>query len=313
MLRDRRLPLYLVKSSLIVGIISWWPALYSVLLTSLDPLWKEVLAQFANAGVYTPTLWQLPILLGPAFLLALFTVIRNNPFRLQGLDDNSLFLRTWFLANFLLIYIPTDYQVHMLNGWQVPIAILATQGLFRYVMPFVADRLKLRVPNLQSPVPYSPSFQRGLAAALILVILPTNLYLLAWRFVDLSRHNYPFYLYRDEVTALAWLENNAKPDDGVLSSITVGQYVPAITGLHAFLAHWAQTVDYYNKEVMVKAFFANDTTDQQREAILRQYSVDYIFYGPAERSLGSYNPETASFLQIVYTSSRVKIYQIRAE
>ena len=69
--RDKKLPWYAIKSGLILGVISVWPALYSVMLTSLDPVWKAVLKQFANAGVYTPNLLHLPILFGITFILAL--------------------------------------------------------------------------------------------------------------------------------------------------------------------------------------------------------------------------------------------------
>ena len=74
-------------------------------------------------------------------------------------------------------------------------------------------------------------------------MLPTNLYLWAWRFTDLGRHDYPYYLYEDEIQALGWLRENAEPDDTALSSLALGQYIPAISGSKAFLAHWAQTVD----------------------------------------------------------------------
>jgi hypothetical protein len=304
LLRDRRLPIYLVKSGLIIGLISFSPALYSVLLTRLDPLWQEVLAQFDNAGVFTPNPLQLVVLLGPAFLLALFTFFKKNPLRLRGLDDKQLFLKAWFFFNFLLIYIPTDYQIHMLNGWQIPIAILATQGLFYYVLPFIANHLPPAIANPQS-------LQHVLALALIVLIIPTNLYLLAWRFFDLSRYDYPFYLSQDEIAAMGWLENHAKPDDVALSSLTTGQYIPALTGLHAFLAHWAQTVDYYGKEKMVTEFFATEVNNQRRQEIIKQYGVDYIFYGPAERALGNYSLETVPFLHPVFSSPQVQIFAVQ--
>lgn len=307
-LRDRRLPLYLLKSAIIIGLISWWPALYSVLLTSLDPLWQEVLAQFANAGVYTPYPWQLPVLLGLAFLLAVFTVLKENPFRLRGVSDNDLFVRAWFLANFLLIYIPTDYQIHMLNGWQVPIALLATQGFFQYVLPWLERIVRRRQGSWSSQ-----AIRRSAVIVLLLLILPTNLYLVVWRFVDLKRHDYPYYLHQEEVAALAWLETNANTDDVALSSLTIGQYLPALTGLHAFLAHWAQTADFFNKSAMVESFFAADTAEAQRRDILQRYSVDYVFYGPAERSLGNFNPATSALLQQVYASPQVEIYRVEAK
>lgn len=307
LLRDRRLPLYLIKSGLIVGLISCSPAIYSVLLTKLDPLWEKVLAQFANAGVYTPNLLQLPILLGPAFLLALYTVLRDNPLHLPAFDNDQLFLRAWFLGNFLLIYIPTDYQIHMLNGWQIPIAILATQGLFRYIVPSIENVLK------SSYFISTQLIQRGLVITLIVAILPTNLYLLTWRFVELARHDYPYYLYQDENLALQWLEANGQPDEVVLSSLTVGQYIPALTGQHAFLAHWAQTLDFYGKSAMVDEFFTKATPDAHRQQILEQYSVDYVFYGPAERALGGYDPSQSSMFVEVFSSPSTHIYSFRAD
>ncbi|MFN3332221.1 MAG: hypothetical protein ACK47M_06905, partial [Caldilinea sp.] len=217
-IRDRKLPIDLLWSGLIVGAISVWPALYSVWLTSLDPLWEQVLAQFANAGVYSPPLYRLPVLLGLPFLLALFTVIRQNPFRLHGVSNNDLFVRGWFWISFVLIYLPVDYQIHMLNGWQVPIAILATQGVFTYVVPalarwFATDKTPTRRLAITT------------ATAIILFSALTNIYLFGWRFYDLSRHDYPYYLYQDEIAALRWLEANAGSDAVVLSALEVGQYV----------------------------------------------------------------------------------------
>ncbi|MBI1295454.1 hypothetical protein GC175_10920 [bacterium] len=304
LLRDRRLPWFMIQSLFIIGIISWWPALYSVLLTSLDPLWKEVLAQFGNAGVFTPNLIQLPILLGLTFLLALLTVLRENPLNLTQWDNNALFLRAWFWSNFLLIYIPTDYQIHMLNGWQIPIAILAVVGLFRYVLP-AAQQLRPRMDT--------QTLRQGLVVLLIAAVIPTNVYLLAWRFVDLGRHDYPYYLHKDEVAAMAWLDANVAPDDVVLSSEMIGQYVPAHTGAHAFLAHWAQTVDYFNKVDAVEAFFNAETDNADRVDVLNSFSVDYVIVGPVERALGIDPLTEAPFAENVFSTPVVNVYAIQAD
>ncbi|MEZ4640048.1 MAG: hypothetical protein R2856_34670 [Caldilineaceae bacterium] len=302
LLRDRRLPWHMIVSLFIIGIISWWPALYSVLLTSLDPIWSEVLAQFDNAGVFTPNLLQLPVLLGFTFLLALFTLLRENPLRLQQWDNNALFLRAWFWANFALIYIPTDYQIHMLNGWQIPIAILAVEGLFRYVLP-AARRLRLRMDEA--------TLRRSLVVLVLAAVIPTNVYLFFWRFVDLSRHDYPYYLHQDEIAAMAWLDDHVAPDDVVLSSEMIGQYVPTLTGAHAFLAHWAQTVDYFTKVDAVDTFFGTQTDDGRRQTIDR-YSVDYVIVGPVERALGGDPLLDASFAENVFSTPLVNVYAVDA-
>jgi hypothetical protein len=232
-------------------------------------------------------------------------LIKERRWVLKDQDDKTLFLTAWFVFNFVLVYLPTDYQIKMLNGWQVPIAILATQGLFKYGLP-LAGRLSPR----RGWGWKADGLKAGLAAALLIVVAPTNLYLLGWRFVELRRHDYSYYLFKDEVGAMQWLSSNAGGDDVVLGSETTGQYVPALTGAHAFLAHWAQTVDYYGKTAMVKEFFAAGTSDVRRQDILRQYSVDYVIYGPAEQALGSYSPGDSAFLKEVFSSPKVKLYAV---
>jgi hypothetical protein len=300
-IRDRKLPMYLLWSGLIIGVISVWPALYSVWLTTHDPLWEQVLAQFANAGVYSPPLYRLPVLLGLPFLLALFTALRQNPFKLRGVSNNDLFVRGWFWISFVLIYLPVDYQIHMLNGWQVPIAILATQGIFAYVVPVLAHRSAL-----------GKTLVRRLAITTVAIIIAfsafTNIYLFGWRFYDLNRHDYPYYLYQDEIAALRWLEANAASEVVVLSSLAIGQYIPAETGAHAFLAHWAQTVDYYGKEAAVARFFDVATPEQERRQIVADFGVDYVFWGPMEQAIGNYILSDDANFQVMFTQGNVAIF-----
>jgi hypothetical protein len=242
--------------------------------------------------------------------LAIYTLIRQNPLKLQAIDDNQLFLIAWFLTNFALIYIPTDFQIHMLNGWQVPIAILAVQGLFRYIIPWISEYSETALRRVRGALPGPDGMRRAIAALFILVILPTNIYLWGWRFLDLKRHDYPYYLYKDETQAMNWMNGHGDPNQVVLSSLTTGQYVPMLTGMHAFLAHWAQTLDFYGKEQMVQDFFSANTSDAIRQSILRQYHVEYVLYGPAEKALGGYQPQDSSFLKPVYSSPQVVVYQV---
>ncbi len=310
-LRDRRLPMYIVKSGLIVGVLSCWPAIYSVMLTSLDPIWKGVLAQFSNAGVFTPNPLQLPLLLGIPLLLAIYTVVRDNPLKLKKVQDNDLFILGWFLVGFVLVYLPVDYQIHLLNGWQIPMAILATGGVFRYILPFVKKKLQSR-PALQKRKLNDPEIlRRSLAGLLVLVILPTNLYLWSWRFLDLSRHDYPYYLYQDEISAMSWLDTHVKPDDVVFSSLTIGQYIPAMTGAHAYLAHWAETLDFFHKSDVVNEFYSTGDSAAQREQILKDGKVSYVFYGPAERQIGDISLSSVPDLVPVFTSGLVSVYRVQ--
>ena len=304
-LRDRALPWYLIKSLIIIGLISCWPALYSVVLTKLDPVWKEVLSQFGNAGVYTPNLLQLPILLGPAFLVAMFAAVAMLIKQKLNWENKWLFALGWFFVQFPLVYLPVDFQIHMLNGWQIPIALLAVYGLTQYATRKTQDELRAA-----SPVLRLFASARTLYIILIIVLLPTNLYLWTWRFIDLRRHEYPFYLHKTELAAMHWIEQQPDPDAVVLSSLTTGQYLPMLTGKHAYLAHWAQTLRFFEKQANVKTFFAVETTDAQRQSILQKHTVRYVFFGPAEQALGSYNPATSPFLKMVFETPDVKVFEV---
>ncbi|MBI5670128.1 MAG: hypothetical protein HZC41_19195 [Chloroflexi bacterium] len=307
-LRDREFPLYLFKLGVIVVLVSMWPALQAFYITTADDVWKGVLAQFDNAGAWTPPPYLLPILMGLAWLLAIWALDLKTPWRNR--DDTHLFLLAWFLAHFVLIYIPLNFQIHLLSGWQVVIGVLATIGLYRRVLPWLQRRL-----------PHVSPQRLALAASvvLVLVVIPTNVYILAWRFVDLRRYDYPFYADKDVLAALDYLETQAQPDDVVLSGLTVGQYVPALTGARAFLAHWAQTLDFYTKERLAQQFFTDTTTDADRLGILKTYSVDYVLASDQELALdtakvnGGYDPSLSPFLTEVFRQGQAAVYQVDAD
>jgi len=305
-LKQRAFPWRLFRGGLIVFALSCSGAIYSVILTTVDPLWEEVLAQFANAGVYTPSPPHLIILFGFPLILAVATWI-GLVWRKQWSKEN-LFVMGWFLAGAALNYIPTDFQIHMLNSWQIPMMILVTKGLYEFIAPVIA-KWKFRTQNPESRI--GDRAKRLVVVAFMLAVLPTNVYLWAWRFVDLARHDYPFYLYRDDVAALHWLREKTSPDDVVLSSLTVGQYVPAVSGNTAFLAHWAQTVSFYDKRDRVARFFDAATPDGERAEILHTFGVDYVLRGPAERGLGDYDPATAPWLDLTFSALQVDVYRVK--
>lgn len=301
--RDRRIPWRGVAMLGLIGAISAPPALYFTLLTSRDPLWRQVLAQFANAGVYTPPPPHLLVLMGLPLALALagaaHGVVQGARLagRLRRASDADLLLWSWFAVGAVLPYIPTDFQIHMLNAWQVPVALLAARVLWRQILP--------RLPARRPLAAY------GVAAVLVLAAMPTNLYLVAWRTLDMGRHQAPYYLTADEDAALAWLGRHTSADDVVLSGLNLGQFVPVRSDARAFLAHWAQTAAFFDKQGAVQRFFAATTADSARAELLRAYGVTYVIAGPEERSLGSYDIAATPLLAPAFSSGDVTVYHVR--
>ncbi|MAS35259.1 MAG: hypothetical protein CL610_14700 [Anaerolineaceae bacterium] len=298
-MRDRRFPLYLFKLGVIVVLVSMWPALQAFLITTVDPVMRGVLAQFDNAGAFTPAPYYLPFLMGLSWLLAIWALDIRTP--LKDRDDTHLFVVAWFLAHFVLVYLPMDFQIHMLSGWQIVAGVLATIGLYTRVLPLLRRFFKNRSQT---------QLIRISASVLLLAIIPVNLYLFAWRFIDLRRAEAPFYMPTDTIAAYDYLETQVQSDDVVLSSLTVGQFVPALTGARAYLAHWAQTLDFFTKRDNVAAFFGTELTDAQREAILQEFGVDYIIYTPEEQALGDFNLDDAPYLEAVFNSGDATVYAV---
>lgn len=284
--------------------------LYWMSVSARSEAWRQVLAQYKNLGVFTPDPAHLAILLGLTAVVALVTFRGFVPLRERRTEE--LFMAGWLAVNLFIIYLPLDFQINLLSGIQVPLAFLATRGLHEHVMPWLRERLTDGRPGL-------PGLQRlaglhGLVRfvpiGLLLLVLPTNLYLVSWRILDLNRHKYPDFLYRDDVSALAWIESNGASSDVVLSSLEIGHYVAGLTGTHAFLAHGANTLDFYGKREMVEHFFAADGADQERRATLRRFGVRYVLYGPAEREIGTFDPATAPYLEPAFTSPHTTVYRV---
>lgn len=299
-LRDRQWREAIIYTA-VVGVISCPGVLYSIYITTAFSSWREVLAQFVNAGAWTPAPPHLLILLGLPGILALGTLITHRP--IVPSDNRSLFIKVWFVVHCFVIYLPVNYQIHYLNGWQFPIAILASRGLFEKIGPWVRKRLRsVSVQPLR--------FSVALATLFVVASVPTNLYLFAWRFYDLSRHTHPYYLYRDEVAALQWLNQNSAPGDVVLSTMDIGQYIPVYTYNRSFIAHWAMTLNFFQKRDAATAFYDSAWPEAERQRLLMTYNVGYVLWGEAELASGTLDPRTLPYLTESFSAPRAKLYRV---
>lgn len=287
--RDRQFPRFYMLCAVCVGVLSGPPSAYMFLLVKMNPVWGAVLAQFGNAGVFTPSLPHIMLLMGLPLWLAL---IKIRPALFSSQNDGEMFVAVWFICYFGLIYIPTDFQIHMLLGWQIPTAVLASKALYR-VMDLWRG-LSTRIPA-----------RAMLSIALLLMVL-TNIYILGWRFVELRRHAEPYYMSQDQRMALDWLEANTTSDDIVFAPLAFGQFVPMWSDARAFLAHWANTLDFYGKVERVQKVFDPATSQVDREAILHSADVDYVVVTSAEPVPWAVEPE----YQAVFHQGDVTIYRL---
>ncbi|MBI3784254.1 MAG: hypothetical protein HY270_12730 [Deltaproteobacteria bacterium] len=268
------------------------PLYFGWLSSSANPHWHAALAQFGNLGVWTPPPQHLVLLLGLPVVFALVAILAKARFGERRWTDRDIFLGAWITANLLLVYLPVEFQIMLLTGIQLPMAILTTDLIYDSVLP------KL-----------SRSMARWVPIGVLLLVLPTNAYLFAWRFVDLRRHTYPFYLHADDMTVVRWLAGHAG-DAVVLSSMTIGHYLPGLSGVRVYLGSAVYTLQASVKRANVQKFFGTEMDDDQRLALLREAGIDYVYAGPAESALGNADLRRLPYLRPVVVTSEVTLYQV---
>jgi hypothetical protein len=294
--RTRRIPVPLTAVGLAIGLTSGPVALYYHSLTSGDPLWRAVLAQYVNASVWTPQHLHLVVLMGVPLVLAGFAW--PGALRRGGPDA---FAAIWALVGLCLIYVPVVFQIKLLTAWQFPLAILAAHTWQERVVPLLARTIG-----------GSPAWRAALSLALLLALItPTNVYLFAWRLTELRRHERPYYLHRDEVAALEWLASNASDRDVVIAPLEVGQFVPNYGRSRAFVAHWAMTNRFFWRRELAERFFDPATTDMDRRAVLEGEAVTLVLRPEAPRGTRLFDPATSSLFELAFSRPQASVYRVR--
>jgi hypothetical protein len=296
--QTRRLPVRLTIVTIAIGAASGPIALYYQLLTSGDPLWRAVLAQYVNAGVWTPKHVHLFVLMGLPLLLAL--VAWPGAFRRGGAEP---FLAIWALVGLALIHLPVVFQIKLLTAWQFPLAILGAHTWQERIQPRLA-----RLWAGRTTVALRPAIS---LAVLLALVVPTNLYLVAWRFIELGRHERPYFLHRDELAALEWLSTNTTPDDVVIAPLSVGQFVPNYGGSRSFLAHWAMTTRFFARRDAAEQFFDPSTDEARRQAVLDGDRVTIVLRPEVIAGVALFDPATSAQFEPVFSRPHASVFRVR--
>ncbi len=220
------------------------------------------------------------------------------------------FLWVWAGAAALLLYLPVPPQRRFVEGLQIPLSVLAAYGLTETVIPWLRQTRPLAA-LLRRPR-YRPAGLRRLLLLLALLgngLVSAYLYLGALATLAVIQP-YPLFRPQAEIAAMEWLRDASGPGDRVLASYWTGSYLPVITGDAVFVGHLYETVDFTTRRAEAEQFFAAGTTDAWRQQLLAHHGIDYVFYGPAERDAGSFNPAHAAYLRPVWQNDMVVTYVV---
>jgi hypothetical protein len=151
---------------------------------------------------------------------------------------------------------------------------------------------------------------RNLILATFLLSAPTLLFIQLASIFSIQSHSSTVFLTTGEAQALAWIEEQTPARALVLSAPETGLLIPAYTGRRVLYGHPFETVDAVNEKAAVSRFFEDPRmSDTDYRSFLSQRGVDFIFYGPRERTLG--DPLILQELSPVYNSNGVILYAAR--
>jgi hypothetical protein len=297
-LRNRRVMWREAGQAAIAVLVSCPVVLYSAWVFTTDPVYEVWSAQNLITSpnpLHYLTAYGLPLVLA-AFAL-------RDVWR----EERPMWLAlAWVGVVPLLVYLPFSLQRRLVEGVQIPLSILAAWGLWQ-----IANH-KSRATN--RPIAQSPVFnlRPKLITIIVLVMLSlTNILLVAGNCLALRGQPAPIYRGAGEIAALDWLRAQAEPTDVVLSSYETGNYLPARVWARAFVGHGPETVHSDEKRALASRFFDVLTDDGWRYELLIYYGVDYVFWGPAERRLGDYDPRLSSYyLWPVYDKDGYLIFRV---
>ena len=206
-------------------------------------------------------------------------------------DDRALLLVTWVLAFPVLAYAPHNLQRRLPDGVWVALATLSAVG-------FAFWRLKKTRLN------------RWIGLAVLILALPSSLMLVAGGFGVALTPSEPSFRPADEVEAIQWLSGEVEPGSLVMAAFESGNVLPAWAPVRVVIGHGPESADLPTMSSIVGGFYDDEMSDEERIDFIHDKDIGYVWRGPHERELGSWDPAGVDFLTLIYRQGDYEIYRV---
>jgi len=253
-------------------------------------------------------------LLIPFGILGAVLLLRN------GRDANWLPI-AWSLALPVLVYAPYPLQRRLAEGYWVALVVLALVFFDRAVNSTKFEEKKSNFSLSEGILSgrgkrSSKRIQLHIFQWLLGFTFPTTLFLIIGGTNAVKVPQIPIFRPRAEVEAFLFLDQLANADSDtdtdivVLASFETGNALPAWAPLFMVIGHGPESVGLAELRPRVERVYQQAATGEERLELLRQFQVDFLFWGPHERQLGDWDPNTESYLHLVYDHQGYSIYAV---
>ncbi len=204
---------------------------------------------------------------------------------------SGMLLLAWILSLPLLAYAPHNLQRRFPESIWVAIVIVAAVGLERFIGG-------------------APGKRRFVGSVLLSLSLPSAFFLLLGGARVTLNPTTPVFRPADEVKALLWLSEHDNVTNNVLASYETGNALPAWTSAYVVIGHGPESPNLDELRSHVESFYSGQFTPEEQFNLLEDHAIEYVFYGPFERTFGNEEIKESEFLELVYKSGEYEIYSV---
>jgi hypothetical protein len=207
------------------------------------------------------------------------------------------------VVSLVLAYLPANFQRRLISGAHIPMCALAAAGIHGWLLP-LWGRWR---PVSGKKMAYRENLTRMGVVAFSAI---SSLYVWLSILISVLAYAPGIYMPADAAVGIRWLGSGTSSGAAVFSAYTTGTVIPAYTGRRVFWGHALETPYLPRKSAEARQFFSGGTSDVDRRAMLERYGITHLFYGPDEREMGDFDPESAVYLQPVFRHNTVTIYEV---
>lgn len=270
------------RKAVISGIISSPIVVYTVIKFNIDPFLNSWTSQNL---ITSPPFPHYLLAYGMMLIFAAFGVGRV----IRSSDVKTWLPLAWVCVLPFFVYAPYNLQRRLAEGVWIALIVLVLKALDNF-----PPRKKRALPWMWT------------------LTFPSTLILLVGGMMAARTPAKPLHRPAAEIDAFQYLAQNVATNAVVLSSRETGNPLPAWAPVQVVVGHGPETIHAEELLPRVRAFYQANTSDEAREALLGEYRVDYLFYGPSEQNLGAWNPSQAEYLMPVYQNGDYTIFAVDA-
>jgi hypothetical protein len=228
-------------------------------------------------------------------LLLPFGIAGVNPLQKRAPVLGYLFL-IYIPASLLFSYLPFPYQERFLEGLPVSVALFASAGLVRLLS------------NIQHT-----NLRTAIAAITIVLLTPSSFVGLRSDLESLAHQSPPQYLPQRLIEDMKRLAQFAAPDEAILSSQAIGNFIPAYAARPVVIGHNVATANVQEKRALVTRLFRTKANTPDAKKLFEFSRARWLFWSPEEKAIarGKFDPAEAPYLKLQFSDSLANIYHFK--